>query len=105
MKKKILSLLIILALFASTLSLTACELELTEPTPSEGLEYQLINNGTEYEVTGIGTCTDLDIVIPSTYNEKPVTSIGFRAFFNCTKLTSVVLPISLKSMGDYAFYG
>ncbi len=45
-----------------------------------GLEYTEDGNG-GYKVSGIGTCTDLDIVIPSEYNGKPVTSIGGSAFF------------------------
>ena len=33
-----------------------------------------------------------------------VTSIGFRAFYNCTGLTSVTIPDSVTSIGDDAFY-
>ena len=41
---------------------------------SEGLEMTL--EGDAYSVTGIGTCTDSQIVIPKAYNGKPVVSIG-----------------------------
>ena len=41
---------------------------------SEGLAYQL-HNDSFYFVTGVGTCKDTDIVIPSTYNGLPVASI------------------------------
>lgn len=34
-----------------------------------------------------------------------VTSIGGRAFYNCSGLTSVTLPNSVTSIGNYAFYG
>ena len=34
-----------------------------------------------------------------------VTSIGYRAFFNCTSLTSITILNSVTSIGDYAFYG
>lgn len=47
---------------------------------SEGLEYSWNSDGTGYTVTGIGTCTDTEIIIPSEYNAKPVTSIGESAF-------------------------
>ena len=71
--------------------------------PSEGLEYTLSDDGTYYSVTGIGTCTDTDIVIPDTYDNLPVTSIGDSAFMRCTSLTSVVIPDSVTSIEAYAF--
>ena len=49
-----------------------------ELIPSEGLEFAL--SGNAYEVIGIGTCSDTDVVIPSVYNGLPVTSIGAQAF-------------------------
>ena len=50
-----------------------------EQEASKGLAFTLLNDGT-YEVSGIGSCTDTEIVIPSVYNDKPVTSIGDSAF-------------------------
>jgi len=44
-----------------------------------------------------------NIVIASTYQGKPVTSIGDQAFYYCTSLTSVTIPDSVTSIGDYAF--
>jgi hypothetical protein len=32
-----------------------------------------------------------------------VTSIGNRAFYNCSSLTSITIPNSVTSIGDYAF--
>lgn len=71
--------------------------------PSEGLEYALNKDGESYSVTGLGTCTDTDIVIASEYNGKPVTSIGDNAFYNCTSLKSITIPDSVTSIGNYAF--
>lgn len=34
-----------------------------------------------------------------------VTSIGARAFFNCYALPNVIFPSTLRSIGNYAFYG
>lgn len=46
-----------------------------------------------------------DVVIPSTMDGLPVTSIGESAFARCTELTSVAIPESVTSIGDLAFYG
>ena len=70
---------------------------------SEGLKYSLNSDGNGYTVTGIGTCTDTELVIPSKHNSKPVTSIGYEAFRGCTGLTSITIPNSVTSISDYAF--
>ena len=67
---------------------------------SEGIAYTLSDNS--YSVSGIGTCNHTDIVIPSTYNGKPVTVISSFAFQN-TKITSIVIPDSVTSIDNYAF--
>ena len=72
---------------------------------SEGIEYSLNSDGNGYTVTGIGSCTDTEIVIPSKHNSKPVTSIDDGAFEGCTGLTSIVIPNSVTSIGRYAFEG
>ena len=74
-----------------------------EPVPSEGLAFTAIDGG--YEVSGIGTCEDTDIVIPSSYNNLPVTSIGSGAFRDCASLTSITIPDSVTSIGSNAFSG
>lgn len=72
---------------------------------SEGLSFALLSDGT-YEVTGRGTNTDNYLVIPAEYNGKPVTSIGARAFYQeNSKITKVVvIPSSIKTIKEYAFY-
>ena len=72
--------------------------------PSEGLEYSLNSDGNGYTVTGIGTCTEKELIISSEYNAKPVTRIGLEAFRGCTGLKSVIIPNSVTSIGDSAFY-
>ena len=67
-----------------------------------GMTFALINGNTEYEVTGKGIATG-DIVIPDTYRGLPVTSIGKKAFFNKSDVTSVVIGANVRSIGEYAF--
>ncbi len=72
---------------------------------TEGLEYELSNSGAYYIVTGIGTATDKDIVVPYTHNDIPIYSIANNAFENCQQITSIVLPDSISNIGSRAFYG
>ena len=71
---------------------------------SEGLAMVLISEG-EYTVSGIGTCTDTEILIPTTYNGLPVVSVEASAFLDKTSITSVVLPDGITSIGENAFNG
>lgn len=50
--------------------------------------------------------TSMELFIPSSYKSKPVTSIGNRAFnTNCADvITSITIPSSITSIGDYAFW-
>ncbi|MCD7728862.1 MAG: leucine-rich repeat domain-containing protein [Clostridia bacterium] len=77
---------------------------------STGLGYTAVydSDGTtvvSYTVSGIGECTDTDIVIPSTYNGSPVTAIEIYAFKDNTKITSVSIPGSVTSISVNVFSG
>lgn len=72
-----------------------------QPTPTEGLEYTLLDDDT-YSVS-IGTATDNRIVIPSTYNGKKVTTIGKHAFYDCYSLNRITIPNSVTTIGFGAF--
>lgn len=73
------------------------------PKSTKGLSYEKNSGINTYSVTGTGTTTDKDIVIPSTYNNLPVTSIGRSSFSNCSNLTSITIPSSVTSIGQDAF--
>ena len=55
-----------------------------------------------YEVVGLGDCTDTHLVIPSTYNGNPVTSIGDDAFYD-EGFTRIIISNSVKYIGCWAF--
>lgn len=74
-----------------------------EKQVSVGLSYELIDNGNAYRVKGIGSSADLSIVIPSTYNGKPVTQVGSRAFYDCDEITSIYIPKSVKAIKSSSF--
>ena len=78
---------------------------LTRIPMSEGLEYVLNYDRAGYTVTGLGTCTDTDIIIPPMYEGLPVTGIRGWAFYSRFGLTSITIPDSVTSIGDGAFYG
>ena len=45
--------------------------------------------------------------IPSSLQKVTITSaeqISYHAFYNCNKLTSITIPNSITSIGNYAFY-
>lgn len=103
---------------------TRCKKEKT----SEGLiyTYNFDLNGDYYSVTGLGECTDTEIIIDNEYNGLPVKMIAERAFYNtviesvkipegvttigeaafswCINLTSVTIPNSVTTIGGMAFY-
>ena len=71
--------------------------------PSGQFEFTLARDGTHYILSGIGTVTDEDIVIPSTYNGLPVMEIGNSAFSEYQFIRSVTFPITLELIGPGAF--
>ncbi len=72
---------------------------------SKGLLFTLDEASDTYIVSGIGTYTDVDIVIPSKYNGKDVTIIGEEAFYNCTTIQSITIPSTITKSRSLAFYG
>ena len=76
----------------------------TAPTGAIEIPPTVENDGTPYTVTSIGErafyyCSGLtSVTIPNS-----VTSIGIEAFSGCSGLTSVTIPNSVTSIGDDAF--
>ena len=82
-------------------------------TCGENLTWTLSDDGV-LTISGTGAMTDYSASVPwyssrssitSVIISDGVTSIGDKAFYNCSSLTSVTIPNSVTSIGDFAFDG
>ena len=70
-------------------------------TGTPGLEYTLTANGAVYQLTGLGTCTDSEIIIANGYNGLPVSGV-YVEYENRDKfdgITSITLGDNMTSYG------
>ena len=56
-------------------------------------------------VTGIGSFSGKELIIPFKNGSTAITAIGELAFKDQVQITSIVIPDSVTSIGRYAFYG
>jgi len=81
---------------------TTAEETTSPPEPeydgSRGLEYKISDDGTYAILVGIGTCSDKDIVVATTYNGLPVTFIDY-SFSKISNVTSITLSDSILTIG------
>lgn len=75
-----------------------------EPQGTEGIIYELAEDGASYVVKGYNIGIDPEVVIPARYNGLPVTEIGDRGFYEA-RITSVSIPGSVTRIGESAFDG
>ena len=75
------------------------------PSPDEWFIFTELEDGSysvkardQYTISG-------RIIIPATYNGKPVTEIPSAAFGWCDKITEIVIPDSVTTIGTVAFHG
>ena len=67
------------------------------------LTYEVQDDGT-IEITDCDTNASGALTIPDTIDGKKVTSIGYRAFYECSSLTNITIPEGVTSIGYCAFY-
>ena len=72
---------------------------------SKGLFYIKNSDGSGYAVSGIGSCTDVDVIIPETYEGLPIIAINDLAFEDCYRITSITVPTHVDFISPTAFYG
>ncbi len=70
---------------------------------SEGLEYELSEDGTYYIITGIGSFEGFSVTIPEEHEGLPVKAIGEYAFNSCRDIISITIPESVTYIGYEAF--
>ncbi len=92
-----LSLMLVLAIFVGA-SITASAAD------ESGLLFTLNEDGVSYSVSGYDA-SKTEFVVPSTYNDLPVTSIANSSFYNADKITGITIPDTVTDIGNTAFYG
>ena len=94
-------------LFTALLLLCCVGTAKAEEVTIDGIKYDVVTKAKLATVIQGGDYSG-DIVIPSeiTHNGVicSVTSIEYKAFYDCTKLTSVTIPNSVTSIGGRAFW-
>ncbi len=95
--------LIVLVLSAVLLSLLFMTLT-SYTTEHPTWEYELSDNGTSVTITKYNGDSS-KVTVPEKIKKLPVTAIGERAFEDCTGITDLKLPDTVKTIGRKAFAG
>ena len=100
--------------FAATLLTLAAAMPLLADTwtdPDTGYTWTYHSAGRTATIFSSGSVAAISpeptgtLTIPATLGGKPVTKIGFYAFYNCSGLTNVVIPDSVTIISGSAFSG
>lgn len=99
--KKMISILLSVALFLSVFPVSIFAAGSTNENTESGYTYT-VENG-EATITGCDDSITGDVVLPDTLGGYPVTQIGREAFRYNRYLTSIRIPDSVTSIGESAF--
>ncbi|MBQ7353721.1 MAG: leucine-rich repeat protein [Clostridia bacterium] len=72
---------------------------------SKGLEFEMIDGVEAYALISLGTNKESHVKIPPTYNGLPVIRINSYTFNDCSRVTEITLPVSVKYMENSALLG
>ena len=102
-RKFLITLLLLLCSIFALCGFSGCNVSHASSTRTvkDGIIYKKVNNN--YYVSSCDQ-SKTEATIESFIRGLPVTSIGSRAFENCTNLTSITIPDSVTSIGSRAFY-
>lgn len=74
--------------------------------PAEGtVPYQTKAKGSTCTITGLGSWTGSELILPEKIDGMTVTAIGSNAFANCTSIKTIYIPKTVTEIGDKAFSG
>ena len=66
-------------------------------------QFTFVYKNDGYELTDCIIRTGSEVLIPDTYNNKPVTAIGEKVFYNNKTITGINIPDSVKRIGSFNF--
>lgn len=110
MKRNIL--IVLLSIFFVFLMSSCDFLGLEETNNDQSIANEVVSDGTynyclqkddTYFISCVNPSEILSLEIPKIYNEKTISGIDKNGFKDCINLTSVIIPESIISIGDYAF--
>ena len=102
--KKVLSVVLTIALLISFIPLGVFDLTASAETPqyTEGYYTYTVENG-EAVIIDVDTTISGDIIIPSTLGGYPVIGIGLFAFEFCKNITEIEIQHTVTSVANAAF--
>ena len=101
MKPKYLSWIFTLAVITVCLCLLPTK---AQAASESDLTFKLNTDGESYSVSDCNFLASGKLVIPATYNGKPVTAIGYEAFRGCSQMTSISIPSTVSRIEQGAFW-